>query len=302
MKVKNFAILSGSYAKIDADGFSYSTPKNTDPNYVDDKKREPSVIRTDYSFSNGTVRFKFLASDSKSAISLRFLKHSISEEYLLVGHSFDIESFFIIDETVTQDRFFIKAGSLSNYDLTKPHEMKVDVSGSLIRLFMDNVLMLSANIQLKEAPFMFKISSLKDIKVFDIEVEQKRQVAFIVMQFSKEYDELYENVIKPVCGERGIDTVRADEYTTSSPIISDVIRSIRESSIVIADITPDNPNVFYEIGYAHAIEKPVILLSDRKREKLPFDVSGFRTIFYENTIAGKKKVELALRGFLNSML
>lgn len=70
------------------------------------------------------------------------------------------------------------------------------------------------------------------------------------------------------------------------------------TSIVIADITPNNPNVFYEVGYAHGIGKNTILLSDRKREQLPFDVSGFRTLFYENTIAGKGEVEARLRKHL----
>jgi hypothetical protein len=70
---------------------------------------------------------------------------------------------------------------------------------------------------------------------------------------------------------------------------------------VIADITPDNPNVFYEVGYAHGIKKPTILLSDRRRDKLPFDVSGFRTLFYDNTIGGKKAVEENLTKHLENM-
>jgi len=46
-------------------------------------------------------------------------------------------------------------------------------------------------------------------------------------------------------------------------IIEDITPSIQEASIIIADITPDNPNVFYEVGYAHGIKKPTILLSER---------------------------------------
>lgn len=72
-------------------------------------------------------------------------------------------------------------------------------------------------------------------------------------------------------------------------------------SVVIADITPDNPTVFYEVGYAHGIKKPTILLSERRREALPFDVSGFRTLFYDNTIGGKGEVETRLTKHLQSM-
>jgi nucleoside 2-deoxyribosyltransferase len=84
-------------------------------------------------------------------------------------------------------------------------------------------------------------------------------------------------------------------------IVDDIIRSLRDSSVVIADITPDNPNVYYEVGYAHALGTPTILLSDRTRSRLPFDVSGLRTIFYNNTIAGKRDVEEALTRHLTTL-
>jgi nucleoside 2-deoxyribosyltransferase len=121
------------------------------------------------------------------------------------------------------------------------------------------------------------------------------------MQFSNEYNELFEEVIKPVTEKFGYECIRADEYYTRTPILSDIINSIKDSTAIIAEITPDNPNVFYEIGYSHAIGKPTILLCDKKREKLPFDLSGFRTLFYENTIAGKKKVETSLMKYLENI-
>ena len=70
--------------------------------------------------------------------------------------------------------------------------------------------------------------------------------------------------------------------------------------MVIADITPVNANVFYEVGYSHALKKPTILLAQRGT-KLPFDISGFRTIFYDNTIDGKGQVEDGLKKHLNEV-
>lgn len=115
------------------------------------------------------------------------------------------------------------------------------------------------------------------------------------MQFTNEYNDLYKEVILPVTEEYGYECERADEAHTTNPIIQDIIQSIKESSVIIADITLNNPNVFYEVGYAHAISKPTILLCERKRERLPFDISGFRTLFYDNTIAGKSAVEKSLK-------
>jgi hypothetical protein len=53
--------------------------------------------------------------------------------------------------------------------------------------------------------------------------------------------------------------------------------------------------------FAHAINKPTILLSDKRRERLPFDISGFRTLFYDNTIGGKAVVETRLQQHLDAL-
>lgn len=75
------------------------------------------------------------------------------------------------------------------------------------------------------------------------------------------------------------------------------MRAIREADVVIAEVTPVNANVFYELGYAHALGKPTVLLAERG-QSLPFDVSGWRAIFYDNTIAGRRQVEEQLRRHL----
>lgn len=84
--------------------------------------------------------------------------------------------------------------------------------------------------------------------------------------------------------------------------MEDIIRGIETAQIIIAEITPANENVFYEVGYAHALKKPTILLANKKdREKLPFDLSGFRVLFYENSIGGKRQVEEGLKKHLKAI-
>jgi nucleoside 2-deoxyribosyltransferase len=121
------------------------------------------------------------------------------------------------------------------------------------------------------------------------------------MQFKEPYDTLYEEVIKPVCIMFNYEAIRADDIYTSGLIIKEITQSIQEASIIIADITPNNPNVYYELGYAHGLNKPTILLSDKTQEKLPFDVSGFRTLFYENSIGEKRNVENLLKKHFQSI-
>ena len=124
------------------------------------------------------------------------------------------------------------------------------------------------------------------------------------MQFSSPYNELYSHVVKDVCDELEIDAVRADEMYGPGIIIKDIIDQIAESQIIIADISPPNPNVYFEVGYALALKKPIILLAQRREpnERLPFDLSAFRVLFYDDTIGGKPRLEQGLRDHLKKIL
>jgi len=84
-------------------------------------------------------------------------------------------------------------------------------------------------------------------------------------------------------------------------ILHDITQGLVDAQIVIAEITPVNQNVFYELGFAHALRKPTILLAE-KGKQLPCDVSGYRCLFYENSIGGKKAVEDGLRKHLAAIL
>jgi DNA-binding cell septation regulator SpoVG len=170
-------------------------------------------------------------------------------------------------------------------------DLVLQIRGSTLSLFVNGVFVLSVTQQTQRGAIDLFFQSLDAVSVKSIRVESNQAKCFIVMQFTDEFDVLYRDVIKPICERFRYEVLRADDFHTSGMIIDDVTRSIRECSLVIADITPDNPNVFYEVGYAHAIDKPTILLSNKLRGKLPFDVAGVRTIFYDNTIGGKLEVE-----------
>lgn len=136
----------------------------------------------------------------------------------------------------------------------------------------------------------------------NINIESELPKAFIVMQFSETYESLYDEVIYPVVVEnQRIVPCIARDISKPGIILEDIVQEIKESAFVIAEISPNNANVFYELGYAHALEKPVILLAEQNT-KLPFDVSGYRCIFYKNSIKGKREVEDTLRKHIDSIL
>jgi hypothetical protein len=125
--------------------------------------------------------------------------------------------------------------------------------------------------------------------------------AFVVMKFAPAYQELYDDVIKPVVGQFDLHAYHVGEVFGPGLILDDITRGIIEAKVIIADITPTNENVFYELGYAHALRKPTILLAE-KDKVLPFDISGFRCLKYENSIGGKRRLVEGLRKHLKAIL
>jgi hypothetical protein len=107
--------------------------------------------------------------------------------------------------------------------------------------------------------------------------------------------------VQPVSKKAGFSAIRADDIFRPGVILHDIIHGIVESDVVLAEITHVNANVFYELGYAHALNKPTILLANRLTEELPFDISGYRVIFYDDSIRGKGDIEATLRKHLESV-
>lgn len=99
------------------------------------------------------------------------------------------------------------------------------------------------------------------------------------MPFGEPFDAYYTEIYKSAIEECGFQPKRADSLFRPTPIIRDIWEYINYSKILIADITGLNPNVMYELGLAHAITKPVIIISDLI-ENVPFDLRYLRILIY----------------------
>ena len=130
------------------------------------------------------------------------------------------------------------------------------------------------------------------------------KTAFVVMPFDDEIaNDIYELSTKPICKEFDLDVWRADEIFTPNPILDDIIAAIEESTVIIADISGKNPNVFYELGMSHMLKRTqTILITHEEYNGTPFDIAHFRIIKYENTISGKAIYENQLRRTLQHLL
>lgn len=107
------------------------------------------------------------------------------------------------------------------------------------------------------------------------------QSAFIIMWMDPNRPELEEvhQTILEVCTSAGITAVRADDIQHSDQITEVVLERIRTSEVIIADLTGERPNVYYEVGHAHAIGKKPILVR-RKGCVLHFDLAVHNVIEY----------------------
>lgn len=112
--------------------------------------------------------------------------------------------------------------------------------------------------------------------------------------------EVLDRIIRPACEANGVDVLRADEINRPGDLVDQIFRLIRDSHVVIADLTGANPNVMYELGLRHSTGKLTIQLGEKN--KLPFDVSTIRTIMFTRTPSGFLDAKRALLGQLGHAL
>jgi CheY-like chemotaxis protein len=96
-------------------------------------------------------------------------------------------------------------------------------------------------------------------------------------EIRKRSDQIFSYVIKPAAQQRGYEAIRGDHIPQPGSINSQVIEHLMEDDIAIADLTGNNPNVYYELAIRHGVNKPVINIKDVSGS-LAFDIVGMRTI------------------------
>jgi|ERR1700733_4910419 len=113
------------------------------------------------------------------------------------------------------------------------------------------------------------------------------QTVFIMMSFSPEFDDVYATVKDSIeAVDESLEVVRLDEIRAAGSITDDMIAEIRKSTLCLADVSNSNPNVMWEVGFATALGKPVVAIS-QDTDKLPFDIKDVRTLKYNRTSLAK---------------
>lgn len=194
------------------------------------------------------------------------------------------------------------AGSIQNLHAGRAYQLEVRQAGQRIALSADGIQIFEEVLAKPLAGNQIGLYAWgrQKIRFEKLQVFSERPRAFVAMPFEEPFETIYREVIQKEGERLGLEVVRVDELT-GRIIFEDIKREISESKVVIAEITAPNQNVFYELGYAHALNKPTILLARRGRD-LPFDIRSYRVIFYDDSIGGKPEVERNLTKHLRSVL
>lgn len=131
----------------------------------------------------------------------------------------------------------------------------------------------------------------KDDRIDDMiyTLTKGRPFIFIVMKFNSKL-KIFHAIRATVAQEFGMATIRADEVKSSGfDLLEKIKKLIERAEIVVADISIDSPNVFYEIGYAVGKDKsPIILIDSKRKKNIPVDLQGLEVIKYDYNWDGEE--------------
>jgi hypothetical protein len=186
---------------------------------------------------------------------------------------------FYRGENLPDDQFFINA-------LTDRFGLPTDKVGEFIEIFNESIR--SADLLDESGPRPRLIDVGRDEAHRPSGGKPSTKVGveagttcFVMQPFGGTLGGYYESVFKPAIEQAGLTAQRADaEIFGTGKIMDQIWRGIRSAKVLVAELTSKNPNVFYELGLAHALEKPVILVSSNQ-EDVPFDLRHIRVILYD---------------------
>ncbi len=136
--------------------------------------------------------------------------------------------------------------------------------------------------------------------------ETSKGICFTIMPFGGWLDDYYENIYCLAIEAAGLTPHRADDLYRPSTIVHDIWEYTKKSEIILADLSGKNANVLYELGLAHAIAKPVILITE-SLDDIPFDLRALRVIEYDKNAPDwgnllKENIESSIKEILKSPL
>lgn len=115
-----------------------------------------------------------------------------------------------------------------------------------------------------------------------------RKLVFVLTPFNDQFDQPYE-AVRAACDDLGLTCVRGDEQLIEGDLLPHIIRTMATARTVIANIDGRNPNVFYELGLAHSMGKPTIIMTSSISE-VPFDLRSKKLVAWKDPTELRDKI------------
>ncbi len=142
--------------------------------------------------------------------------------------------------------------------------------------------------------FMINYADKYRLGLFKGEFKRIKNLIFVLLPFENKFNQLFRDYIERPLKKKGYEVKKADDFSQPREIIRDIWQTICEAEIIIADLTNRNPNVFYELGMAHALGKYTILMT-QDINSVPFDLKHTRIIEYRYEPDGFKKLKIEIQ-------
>lgn len=232
--------------------------------------------------------------DDVKALQSAILKApQISEVYEHYrGENLPDKTFF---ENALEDKFRIPKDKISDFVGIFTESLE---SAKLIQNIDDRIRVIDVTESISSPTEGDRLKRLgKDVKI------SSGDSCFVMMPFAPPIGGYYDKIYDPAIRKAGLTPIRADADIFGTGKIMDQIWSgINSAKILVAELTNRNPNVFYELGLAHALRKPVVLVASDKAD-VPFDLQHIRVIYYEMTdpFWGQKLIDKVSENILSAL-
>jgi hypothetical protein len=197
--------------------------------------------------------------------------------------------------------------------LVDTFKIPVEKVSEFIEIFIDSLTKAKLIENIGEKQRIVDISAERNSPTVDTSIEFKKlskaasisatDTCFVMMPFASPLGEYYSKIYEPAIQKAGLKAVRADDdIFGTGKIIDQIWNGINSAKVLIAELTSRNPNVYYELGLAHALKKPVVLVCSNEMD-VPFDLKHIRVIYYDmyDPFWGAKLIEKVAENVLSAI-
>lgn len=253
---------------------------------------ETAEIASNFDFTQGDIQFNVAFSEKTSMCSVVLNTMQDTGQLhigLNLGGAFGIATYngsWDIIKTV---------GEISQLQPNRTYHVRVSIVGQQVRLFVDTVLVLECDVRIDRSPVHLYMFGRERIIFSDIEFTRRK--VFVALS-----DVAREQIGMKIDGVIRQELLEPVSLDMTFHTVSDVVRTIAESSCVITTAASDYSLGFYQVGIAHGMGKPVIVLCHKaERGTYLFAYDHTQTVFYDDSLSGNSHLEASVRKLLSSL-